>query len=160
MRLPLLGLLVVVAACAAEPEAPAVPASPASAPPAPTEAAADEPIEAFFARFQAAVRDHDLDALTAMARFPLGGAEADREAFVSDLYPAYLQEGDFRDVLLAATPDDLEPTDDGGYTYQALVNYNEDGEVVEHGDYESAVIFVFEPDGAGSWQLTEVWFAG
>src|SRR5690606_40133770 len=108
----------------------------------------------------AAARDRDLDALAAMARFPLGGAEADRDAFVSDLYAAYLQQGDFRDVLLAATPDDLEPTDDGGYTYQALVNYDEDGEVVEHGDYESAVIYVFEPDGAWSWQLTEVWFAG
>ena len=149
---PLLLALALVACASPSGAAPSAPAS--VAPPA------DEPIEAFFARFQAAVRDDDLDALAAMTRFPLAGAEVDREAFVNDLYPAYLQAGDFRDALLAASPDALEPTEDGGYRYQALVAYSEEGEAVENGDYESAILFVFAPDGAGSWQLAEVWFAG
>jgi hypothetical protein len=151
MRLSLLGLvaLTACAACTAQPA---------------NETPGDEPVEAFFARFQAAVRDHDLDALTDMARFPLVGAEVDREAFVTDLYPTNLREGAFRDVLLAATADDLEAMEDGSYRYMALVSYNEEGEAVADGapeaEYESAILFTFRPDGEGGWYLAEVWFAG
>jgi hypothetical protein len=95
-----------------------------------------------------------------MTHFPLAGVELDRKAFANAFYPANLREGAFRDALLAATPSDLEASGDGGYTYQALVTYDEEGEAVEGGGYESAILFTFRPDGSGSWQLAEVWFAG
>jgi hypothetical protein len=161
MRPLLLSLLLACAACTRPAgEAQPVPSLLAASTAAPDASSDDEPIEVFFARFQAAVRDRDLDALTALARFPLVGAEVDRGAFVRDLYPSYLEAGPFRDVLLAAEPGDLEPMDDGSYRYQALVTYNEEGEAVKDGEYESAILFTFRPDGEGGWYLAEVWFAG
>jgi hypothetical protein len=150
MRLCSPGLLLFFFACAAAPAA--------------QEAPGGETIEAFFARFQEAVRGGDPEAVAALARFPLAGIEADREAFSADYYASSFGEGPFRDALLAASPDALEAMDDGSYRYMALVGYTEEGEVVA-GDapeaaYESAMILVFRPDGEGGWYLGEVHFAG
>lgn len=148
----LLPLLLALVACAA------------AAPPVPPAPPEDEPIEVFFARFQKAVRSGDREAVAALVRFPLAGIEADRATFFADHYMPLLGEGPFRNALLDGTPAELEEGDDGSYAFVAIVGYDANGEVVtdEEGvaETESAMVLIFRPDGAGSWQLTEIQLAG
>src|SRR5690606_9335415 len=119
-----------------------------------------EPIEAFLARFQDAVRRGDAAAVADLARFPIAGAEVpDRAAFVSEFYPTYLGEhGEtFRDRVLRGTTADLERLDDGRYQYVSLVeSCEEDSPDI---CYESAMIFYFAPAGE-TWVIDEIQFAG
>lgn len=149
-------LCVVLAACAAEPQAPPAPSPPAAAP----TTVEDEPVEAFLARFQEAVRRGDAEAVADLARFPIAGAEVpDRETFLSEFFPTHLGEGEwsFRDRVLRGTPDDLERLDDGRYQYVSLVESCEENSPGEC--YESAMIVYFAPEGE-TWVIDEIQFAG
>ena len=165
MRFLLLLAPLALAACSSSPDAPA--SSPPTESPAPTspvaaEAPAAESIEAFLSRFQDAVRRGDAEAVADLARFPLPtamGDVPDRAAFVSEFYPTYLGEHDdsFRERVLRGTAGDLEPVEDGRYSYVSLIESCEEN---SPGDcFESAMIFYFAPDGE-TWVIDEVQFAG
>ena len=166
MRLFLLAFVLLLTACADDDiPMPAPAADPAPGPIEDTTAVTVEPdtsVTAFFAHFQAAVREGQGDVVESMIDFPvpgLGDEGAARDVFLYTYYPSLFTEGDFRDRLLAASPRALEPDGEGGYTFQALVT-SDCGDEGEPMDCESAAIYTFRRNAEGYWRIADINLAG
>lgn len=160
--------LTLIVACASEPAPGLDGTTESSAPPA-VIAEVDEmntlgigdevPIEMVFAQFVEAVRTGDAGAVAAFVQFPLdAGVPVERDAFLSEFYPNYLGEHDasFARIVAEATPEELEPLDDGRFQYMAL----DSGWCEEEPECSgAAMIFYFAREGE-TWRINEIQFAG
>ncbi|CAN5545116.1 hypothetical protein BH23BAC4_BH23BAC4_04560 [soil metagenome] len=162
------------AACTADTEAPQEPPPPAAAPVEiePEEPYTPDPIDdpedadgltVLLRSLQSAMRAEDRGAIMGHFAFPIqaDGRGIEESRFEQD-YIRYFLSGTFKDALVGAHPDEIEPSNSAVGPFELVAQVSTPIELENGAQFnaESAFILYFGQSASGAYQITGIAFAG
>lgn len=149
-------LVLALAACATDEPAPPATSDPATIG-VDAAAADDTDLDRFFARFQEALRDGDRGTLLALTDFSQSDTMTEDEFTTGYLDNLLDRDSPVRARILAASPDELTPDEDGR---RVLEVYESEEDAAGNTLYESLTVLSFGQNAAGQYRLVDYFVAG